>query len=147
MCVLIMTLLGKKMANRPRRSNKQLQEIHRKKHQIKVLFDDEQYSILLDKVAKSGEKHIAIFARNAILDKKIIEKDSPQNLQFLGKYIGQLGYIGNNLNQISHALNHAKKVGKLDNIDFMELNLSILKLSNDLQKLHDIVKKDSQNDC
>lgn len=135
------------MANRSRRSNKQLQEIHRKKHQIKVLFDDEQYSILLDKVAKSGEKHIAIFARNAILDKKIIEKDSPQNLQFLGKYIGQLGYIGNNLNQISHALNHAKKVGKLDNIDFMELNLSILKLSNDLQKLHDIVKKDSQNDC
>ena len=80
---------------------------HRRTHEIKVRFDDEEYADLMKKVSQtkmSREK----FIRSCIRKTSIT---MPPSINFY-KWINECNAIGNNLNQIARKLNSNDLVDK-----------------------------------
>ena len=80
---------------------------HRRTHEIKVRFDDEEYTDLMKKVSQtklSREK----FIRSCIKKTSI---KMPPSIDFY-KWINEFNAIGNNLNQIARKLNSNSSVEK-----------------------------------
>ncbi|MDY6936921.1 MAG: plasmid mobilization relaxosome protein MobC [Cyanobacteriota bacterium] len=55
------------------------------------------------------------YVRQVLLDAPVPKQSrrlvANDNIAILGKYIGELGKIGSNLNQLAHAANYAKAIG------------------------------------
>lgn len=101
---------------------------HRKNH-IMVRLNDEEYQTV-KMHANEVQTAPAVYVRQCALNRKITAKKSKQ---IYGKYLNQLSWIGNNLNQIAKALNTANHSGSFS----QEQALSLLKINWTLSQIED----------
>jgi len=98
-------------------------------HRTGIYFNDEEY----EKIKyRASEYHMSFgkFVKNAALENKIkIRQTTDPSL------IRELGYVGNNLNQIAKALNILKnKNGEIELSQMRELNALLKDLSSTVKK-------------
>lgn len=91
--------------------NKKPLKQHRKR-KIEVLFNEEELVFLEEKMTAEGAPSKSKYLRNCGLNRKA------QRVQNYAPFVAQLGYIGNNINQVAAALNYIKKSGDIGGFDF-----------------------------
>ena len=72
------------------------------------------------------------FIRSAIMNAQLNFKLSDKDI---GTLIGTLGSIGNNINQIAHNLNIAKKKNALDEVDYQDIANQLLIIKEYMRNL------------
>ena len=72
------------------------------------------------------------FVRSAIMNAQLNFKLSDKDI---GTLIGTLGSIGNNINQIAHNLNIAKKKNALDEVDYQDIANQLLIIKEYMRNL------------
>ncbi len=72
------------------------------------------------------------FVRSAIMNAQLNFKLSDKDI---GTLIGTLGSIGNNVNQIAHNLNIAKKQNALDEVDYQDIANQLLIIKEYMRNL------------
>ena len=85
-----------------------------------------------------GQITMSDFCRKALAGTKIVRLDSPEiqdMVIFNRKLIGQVGYIGNNINQIAHRLNSENLKGSITEIQVIEATEELAEIRNMLLHL------------
>lgn len=106
---------------------------------IMVRLNDEEYEtvkIQAEKVCLAP----AIYARNCVLGNKITPRNQSK---IYGKYVNQLSWIGNNLNQIAKAVNYKAK-NQDETFNLIELNIRLQEIQTELKSLLYLIHLDSE---
>lgn len=109
-------------------------------------LDDDEYRGVLEQ-AKAVDLPPAVFVRHCVLSRKITPKATRK---IYAKYINQLSWIGNNINQIARALNliknNTESSKKIDLItEMVGINLTLNDIKKEIVLLENLIKKDSEN--
>lgn len=110
-----------------------------------VRLNDEEYQTVK---MHANEVQIApaVYVRQCVLNRKITAKKSKQ---IYGKYLNQLSWIGNNINQIAKALNTANNSGdfdKKDKLNLLEINLNLAQIHQDLAVLKEAILAEKEGE-
>lgn len=86
------------------------------------------------------------YVRQVLLDAPVPKQSrrlaANDNIAMLGKYIGELGKIGSNLNQLAHAANYAKSIGHPAAMPDADTVISTCQEARDwVQKLYQILHR------
>lgn len=106
---------------------------------LKIKMFNHEYDDAKEKATEAGYP-LATYARHAILNNRVVNRKS---LKYNAKYLSQIAWIGNNLNQIARFLNAKKAQNDSDTVNLVELNLKLDDIQNELQTLVKIIEEEN----
>lgn len=104
-----------------------------KDKRLEIRLTSELYNTLLIK-SKASNITISNYIRNTITNSDL-KVDNSKNI---GKLIGSVNSVGNNLNQIAHNLNKANNSNKLDDVNYDSILNKLIIIE---QQLNEMIKE------
>lgn len=104
-----------------------------KDKRLEIRLTSELYNTLLIK-SKASNITISNYIRNTITNSDL-KVDNSKNI---GKLIGSVNSVGNNLNQIAHNLNKANNSNKLNNVNYDSILNKLIIIE---QQLNEMIKE------
>lgn len=116
-----------------------------RKNQIMLRLNDEEYQTV-KMHADEVQTAPAVYVRQCVLNRKITAKKSKQ---IYGKYLNQLSWIGNNLNQIAKALNtanHSSNFNQERELNLLEINWTLSQIEDSLSELKEAILAEKEGE-
>lgn len=110
-------------------------------YKVTIRLNSVEYAQLLDMMVSENESRMGYFVRNIIFDYK-----PPKRKKINEKYLNQLAWIGNNLNQSAKALNIIKNQDGIDRETLANIAISLDNIQREIVILNENIEQDLADD-
>lgn len=119
----------------------------KRKKQIIVRFSDDEHIIFLQKMLEAGFGSQSDFIRKSVLGyaKDKHEKEH-QKRKDIVKFVNQIAWVGNNLNQSARALNILKNKDDIDQKKLAQIALSLDVIAKEFIILNEHIEQEKEKE-